>query len=281
MRSSGRGGAEQRARGGAVLIAALTLVFAAWPRPADADRLDALARASRDPSWRVRLQAASVLAKVKNPDVVPILERLLGDENDAVRGLAAAAMGSLAHVEGVDLSRVRADLVRASRDRAHIVREHARNALAKLRSGDEEPTPRVASHGGGLHIAIGGVGAKAKNVTPELTQRLRELLVREFSHTPGMTVDGQAVTGFLIDSSITALNHRVTQEWLEINCEISVIVGRLPSKAMVMMTSGGATVQQPRGEISRAAAASLEADALEGAVKGAHENLLTYLRAQH
>jgi hypothetical protein len=61
---------------------------------------------------------------------------------------------------------------------------------------------------------------------------------------------------------------------------VSVIVGRLPSKAMVMMTSGGATVQQPKGAVSPASNAILEADALEGAVKGAHENLLVYLRAR-
>ena len=258
------------------LVACLVAALALAPGDAGADRLDALERASRDPSWRVRLQAASVLARLKNADAVPILERLLGDENDTVRGVAATAFGELGRASGVDLARVRMDLDRATRDRAHVVREHARAALARLRV--EEPQRR--GHDVGLHIAIGGVGAKPKHVTPEMTRRLRELLVREFSHTPGLTLDGTPVTGFLIDSSITALSRRTTRDWIEVNCEISVIVGRLPSKAMVMMTSGGATVQQPKTELTAEHGASLEADALEGAVKGAHENLLAYLRAQ-
>ncbi len=179
---------------------------------------------------------------------VPVLERLRGDDNPAVRAFAEKALTSL----------------------------RVRPAPSPMAAA----VPPPASRPGTVHIAIGGVGAKPKHVTPEMTKRLRELLVREFQHTPGLMIDGQAVTGFLIDSSITALNQRATRDWIEINCEISVIVGRLPSKAMVMMTSGGATVQQPKGAWRQEQAASLQADALEGAVKGAHENLLAYLRTQ-
>jgi hypothetical protein len=260
------------------LAACLAVALLLAPAVAGADRLDSLARAAHDPSWRVRLQAASVLAKMRSADALPVLERLLTDENESVRGVAAAGLGELAHADNVDLARVRMDLDRALRDRASVVREHARTALAKLKSG--EPSKGHPRGDGNMHIAIGGVGAKPKHVPPELTRRLREFLVREFSQTPGMTLDGQPVSGFLIDSSITALTRRTTRDWLEINCEISVVVGRLPSKAMVMMTSGGATVQQPKGELSPERALGLESDALEGAVKGAHENLLAYLRAQ-
>ncbi len=202
-----------------------------------ADRLASLEKATHDPSWRVRLQAAAVLARSKDEHAIPILQRLTRDDQATVRRFAT-------------------------------------DALERLRAA------HPPSHSGNVHIAIGGVGAKTKNATPQMTQRLRELLLREFANTPGMTIDGQPVSGFLIDSSITALNRRDTREWVEISCEISVIVGRLPSKAMVMMTSGGATVQQPRGGFRNELAAGLEADALEGAVKGAHENLLSYLRRQ-
>jgi hypothetical protein len=262
---------ESRRRCGLVLA----LLVAAWAPCAEADRLDALRRAAGDPSWRVRLQAASVLGKSKNAEALSALEQLLGDENDNVRGVATAAIGELARADGVDVARVRLALEKAEQDPNAGVRERARSALAKLEAA-------VPHHAGSaaLHIAIGGVGAKPKNVSPEMTNLLRQYLVREFSHTPGITLDGQPVSGFLIDSSITQLNRRTTHDWVEINCEISVVVGRLPSKAMVMMTSGGATVQQPKGAMSPRQASSLEADALEGAVKGAHENLLAYLRAQ-
>ena len=50
---------------------------------------------------------------------------------------------------------------------------------------------------------------------------------------------------------------------------------------MVMMTSGGATVQAPRRGLRPESEKALQFDALEGAVQGAHENLLAFLKTQH
>ena len=86
--------------------------------------------------------------------------------------------------------------------------------------------------------------------------------------------------GFLIDSSITNVTRRLTDQWVEITCEVSFVVGRLPSRAMVMMTSGGATVQAPRAGMRPDKEKALQIDALEGAVQGAHENLLAFLKTQ-
>ena len=110
-------------------------------------------------------------------------------------------------------------------------------------------------------------------MSPELTQRLREYIIRELSRTPGLTLEGKPLSGFLIDSSITNVSRRLTDQWVEISCEVSIVVGRLPSRAMVMMTSGGATVQAPRRGLAARKEKSLQLDALEGAVQGAHENL--------
>ena len=47
-----------------------------------------------------------------------------------------------------------------------------------------------------------------------------------------------------------------------------------------MMTSGGATVQAPRAGFRPEREQALQVDALEGAVHGAHENLLAFLKSQ-
>src|SRR5947207_660294 len=56
---------------------------------------DALPILTADPSWRVRLQAAVVLGKLRDGRAVPSLLRALGDENETVRGLSAQVLGDL------------------------------------------------------------------------------------------------------------------------------------------------------------------------------------------
>jgi hypothetical protein len=243
--------------------------------PARADRVDDLDRTlTSDPSWRVRLQAAVVLGKLRDPRSVPSLLRALSDENETVRGLAAQVLGQI----GEPSSSIALDRARRS-DPSAFVRSRANEALEKL-----QPAQAQGHHGSGgshaLHVEVGGVGAKA-HASPELTQRLREYIIRELQRTPGVTLEGKPLSGFLIDSSITSVSRKLTAQWVEVSCEISFVVGRLPSRAMVMMTSGGATVQAPRMGFRPDKERALQLDALEGAVQGAHENLLAFLKTQH
>jgi hypothetical protein len=214
------------------------------------------------------LQAAVVIGKLRDARAVPALVDALGDQNETVRGLAAQVLGEIGDGDAIG------PLTRASRDTSPFVRDKASAALVRLRS----PAP-APSAPGALHVEVGGIGMKA-HVSPELIARLREYIVRELERTPGVTLEGKPLSGFLIDSAITALSRKTTDQWVEISCEISFVVGRLPSKAIVVMTSGGATVQSPklgfRPELERA----LQLDALQGAVKGAHENLLAFLKTQ-
>jgi hypothetical protein len=240
-----------------------------------ADRVDDLSNALiNDSSWRVRLQAAVVLGRLHDRRGVPALLRALSDPVETVRGMAAEVLGDLGDPAA------RAALDRAKRDPSSFVRGQALVAINKLNGGSQvtiQPHPQVK---GALHVEVGGIGAKVAQAGPELQAHLREFIMRELSHTPGLTLDGAPRSGFLIDSSITQLSKHNTPEYVEISCEISLIVGKLPSKAMVMMTSGGATVQAPRAGWRPEREKALQVDALEGAVRGAHENLLAFLKSQ-
>ena len=254
-----------------VLILGMLTVSA----PAHADRVDDLCRSlTTDPSWRVRLQAAVVLGKLKDARAVPSLLRALGDENETVRGLSAQVLGELGDPSA------KSALERAKRDPSTFVRDKAEAALASL----SKPAPSEArgsgSPNGALHVEIGGIGVKAQHVSPQMAIRLKEFIIRELNKTPGLTLEGKPISGFLIDSSITNVSRRTTPEWVEITCEISFVVGRLPSRAMVMMTSGGATVQAPRVGLRPERELALQLDALEGAVEGAHQNLVAYIKGQ-
>jgi hypothetical protein len=258
------------------ITVAVFVFIALAAAPARADRIDDLCRTlTNDSSWRVRLQAVVVLSKLRDPRSVPALLHALGDENETVRGLAAQVLGDI----GAPSAVIALDRARRS-DSSQFVRNKANEALKKL-----QPAEAHAPHGGSaasraLHVEVGGVGAKA-HASPELTQRLREYIIRELSRTPGLTLEGKPLSGFLIDSSITNVSRKLTDQWVEITCEVSFVVGRLPSRAMVMMTSGGATVQAPRMGMRPEREKALQFDALEGAVQGAHENLLAFLKTQH
>jgi HEAT repeats len=259
-----------------VFTSIMCAFLALSPRAAQADRVDDLSRAlTTDPSWRVRLQAAVVLGKLHERRAAPALARALRDPNESVRGLAAQVLGDVGGPDDVPA------LERARFDESAFVRERAGQSLARLRpSAPSSAEPAARGEPGALHVEVGGVGAKGRGVSPELTRRLRELILRELSHTPGLTIEGKPLSGFLIDSAITSVSRKTTDNWVEISCEISFIVGRLPSKSMVMMTSGGATVQAPKLGFRPEKEQALQVDALEGAVHGAHENLLAYLRSQ-
>jgi hypothetical protein len=159
------------------------------------------------------------------------------------------------------------------------VRDKAQQAMLKLRPGSSPHAPS-SSRAHKFYVELGGIGAKSNRVSPELTQRLREFILRELERTPIVSLDGKQQNGFLIDSSITSVSRRLTDQWVEITCEVSFVVGRLPSRAMVMMTSGGATVQTPRAGFRPEKERALQMDALEGAVQGANQNLLAFLKTQ-
>ncbi len=128
-------------------------------------------------------------------------------------------------------------------------------------------------------ISVGGVGNSAE-IRPELAERLRVLITQELEHTPGIALQKLQNKGFLIDSAITHLSRTQVGDNVEVSCEISLIVGRLPSRALVMTTSGGATVQIPKSGFRPEHEQAMNASALAGAVRGARENLVAFLARQ-
>ena len=188
--------------------ALLGLLLLSTAAPARADRTLDLIRALSDPSWRVRLQAAVVLGKLRDTRAVPWLIRALSDPDENVRAVAITAL-----VEIGDKDMIRS-IERLRSDPSPMVRARVLAGIAKLQT----PPPAVAVPHKAVFIAVGGIGSKAKKTPPEMTNKLRELITRELARSPGVTLEGKPLSGFLIDSSITVMNKRVTPEWVEYTC---------------------------------------------------------------
>jgi hypothetical protein len=103
-------------------------------------------------------------------------------------------------------------------------------------------------------------------------------VAREVNTTSGLTTAGSPQTGFRIEPSIARLTRRTSNDHVEIVCEVNLIVGRLPSKVIVMTTTGTATARALASEVGPEQDRTMQKDALEGAVRGAYANVLTFLK---
>lgn len=250
----------------------LALCAALLASPARADRVDDLTRAlTGDPDFKVRLTAAMVLGKLRDRRAEPALVEALSDRNETVRGMSAAALGKLGDPHAASA------LEPLTRDRSDFVRGNVREALLLLR-----PPPRAMPSGSArIGLALGAVHNKTSEGGPRLADHLRETLIHEIAEVPQIAVVDESGAGFVVESTIKQLGHHVTDRWVEVDCELSFIVAKLPSHGIVGTTSGGATVQVPKMAYHPAKQDFYFSEAMENAVRGAHPSLVELLhRAQ-
>jgi hypothetical protein len=100
-------------------------------------------------------------------------------------------------------------------------------------------------------------------------------------HEPRIQVVAMTAPGvaFLIDGTIARLHVGPSAQALEAICAVELVVSR-PPHGIVTVASGEATVQRPRTRYHPVLADRMQEDALDNAVKSAHESLVQFLRAQ-
>jgi hypothetical protein len=273
----------RRLRPGRGLIL-LALLCASSAVARDYDKVpDLIASVTTDPSYKVRVSAALVLGKLKDKRAVPALRKVLAtDGHYAVRATAAQSLGQIGDKGALPAVET------AQNDSHEFVRARAKAAVALLTSGASKPEPvpvAVKSGRERFYVGVGSVGDKTKRA-PDLVKRMREFVVRELEHTPEVSLKldgtgrGRRLKGFTVESSITEVKKTTNRSYVEVSCEVSYVVGVYPSRSIVMMTTGGATIQTPKGQFRTNQEQSLRVSALEEAVRGAHQNLLSFLKKQ-
>ncbi|MBI5482469.1 MAG: HEAT repeat domain-containing protein [Deltaproteobacteria bacterium] len=277
----------RRPRLGRLLVVVLATLCAgvAGARP-DYDRVpDLIQTVTTDPSYKVRVSAALVLGKLKDKRAVPALKKVLAsDGHYAVRATAAQSLGQIGDKGAIPA------LEKAQSDSHDFVRARAKSALQALTaSAPPKPEPVTVAVKSGrerFYVGVGGIGDKSKRAGPDMVKRMREFVVRELESTPEVTLRldgtgrGRKLKGFTIEGSITELKKTASRNYVEISCEVSYVVGVYPSRSIIMMTTGGATIQTPKGQFRTTQEPGLRVSALEEAVRGAHQNLLAFLKKQ-
>jgi hypothetical protein len=256
------------------------LVCLVFPLVASADRIDDLARTLENShEEKARLAAAVSLGRLADPRGVTALSHALNDRSPVVRGVAATALGHIGDPRAIPA------LERAAGDANEAVRMRARDALASLRSKPTSSKPdritpkeRPRLDEGKVRVAVKPMAARAPKAK-EMAKDMREFVIAELSRSPEVAVESDGPARFVIDGSITKLTHTSSGPWVEVSCEVKITISTADGRILSMVT-GSATVQTPSNYYRPKMDRGLNRDALENAVRGAHQNLIAFLGRQ-
>ncbi len=234
-----------------------------------------------DTSYKVRVQAALVLGKLRDKAATPALAKALSDENKTVRAMAAQALGQLCEptakgsLDGL-----------AARETDGFVKAQVVKALAALRtcaaSGSDGGKKKIYLH---LGPFTGGV----KSAGPESSKMVHDYLGTEVGRLPSVAltlpagVDERSFSrsglqGFLIDGNITRFDETLAAgPSAEISCDVRVMLARWPSQSILLWTSAGATV--PTGSRPQDKT-NARRECFEEVAKQLGEDLVKFLKSQ-
>jgi hypothetical protein len=268
-----------------LLLAVVVALSPAWsvrvqaghPRIEDVE--DSLAH---DRSFKVRVDAALVLGRLRQTRSIPALIGALRDPNAAVRASAAQALGMIGSPVARDA------VLKASQDPSPLVRHVAKRTLKQLDDGraagggddDSRPEPvgpAIRPRGGRRpSIEVKQMGDRSHHASPALRSHMRDFLVDQLR--PAGDVAREHEGNFAVDGVIRELGMVTTSDGdVEVSCAVQLMVSRQPGGGVFMLTSGEASVQKPKRQWRPQQTPGMELEALENAVRAASEDLVRKL----
>lgn len=285
------------------IVCAIALMGIVAPRTANADQVAQLSRTLQSSKYaKARISAVIALGRAKDQRALrPLVRALIKDKSRVVRAVAAKALGHLGNPAALPA------LQRATRDREAVVRRRAVAALAAIRSGRKPSlqayaTTQVGSKQRKRRGAGFGNRPRALNRRPNLfvvlqsardesgvwnkksrklvAKRMRRLLVRELKSAPKVTTraaDAIGLKKYNLDASITSFSRKARGPYIEVECEIRIAISNSRGKMLSFLT-GGAKVQIPKHSFRTRYLPQLRLEALENAIKGINQDVITHLR---
>jgi HEAT repeats len=257
-------------------LAAISQQALAAPRIEDVE--DAL---SHDRSYKVRVDAALVLGRLRQTRSIPALIGGLKDPNPAVRASAAQSLGRIGSPIAKDA------LTKVLADPAPLVRRSAKEAMAALGADvDETPpapapgAPAIRPHAGRkLSFEVKSMGDQSNHAGPALRSHMRDFMLaqlRPFGDVSPPENQGM----YAVDGVIKELATSTRGAEVEVSCAVQLVLSRQPGGGVFLLTSGEATVQKPRRQWKPNQKSTMELEALENALRSASEDLLNQISRQ-
>jgi HEAT repeats len=265
---------------GAVLCYFLLNSTVSWAADEVGRLIDVLGEAR---SFKVRVQAITVLARLRDSRIAPALGRsALSDRHNYVRLYALRTLVKLTRDEPAN-ERTRSVLQRAQRDRRSEVRREAARLMAELASRQSAPRTQPSPAPGPVVVAVGSISDRTGRARPQLRLQMRNALignlrsVRQLSVMSSLAIDARP--NYVVDGSIARLTHGQSGTDMETACAVQLVISR-PPRGIVMVVSGEAAVLRPRSQYRPPMRDAMESEALEHAVASAHENISRFLSAR-
>jgi HEAT repeats len=259
------------------------LLWMAVARAADtvARLIEALGSAR---SFKVRIHAANLLARLEDPRRLgALMQSAAQDPHPAVRGIVVRLLARVARRDPEAARRARPAIARGLADREPFVRRQASAALSDLDRGLVPAPPRSAPRPAvtGTVVAVGAIGDRTGKAPRAIRERMRALMQSLLEREPRVRLAAMTAPGvaFLVDGTIARLQVGLNAQDLEAVCAVELVISR-PPRGIVTVASGEAIVQHPRTRYHPVLAAQMQEEALDNAVKSAHDSLAQFLRAQ-
>lgn len=227
---------------------------------AHADRVDRLVRQLRkSKDYKVRLSAASGLAKYGDRRVIPALIRALKDKDKNVRGVAATSLAKSAKKSDSKKLRKQARTAlskAAKKDKNAFVRRQAKRALKDLAKSSDGKGGKA-----GIYVNVGAMTDKA-NGDNDMRKLMRKTIAKTIAKkASAMTTEwpgGKAPSakqlrakkakGFHVDGTLVSLSAEPKGSMTLVSCKISMLIATYPKKSMFGFLDGGAKVQAGQSE---------------------------------
>ena len=302
---------DRRSRSWACFAAGLSLALALGSRVAHANErvAELTALLTTSSSEKARISAVAALAKLNDKAAMKPLVGALADPSAQVRAVAAAALGKLGHKAALPA------LKTAAADPDASVCARAREAAVAVAKANDLPDPWPAPAPTGptanARTSGGSAGfgrqARAISTRPDLYvtiksaaddspgkankktrllhgEILKATLTDSFKAAPLVTtLPAEAQRYGLdprqLDLSVTRLEVVYGEANVEIDAQLRLAISDTRGK-MLSFLSGGAKVQIPRKTYDARYLPALRKEALENAMRGMFDKVLTQLRSR-
>ena len=254
------------------------IAHTAWAAPRIEEVEDALAH---DRSYKVRVDAALVLGRLRQTRSIPALIGALKDPNPAVRSSAAQSLGRIGSPIAKDA------LTKVLSDPVQPVRRSAKEAMAALGADvDETPpapmpgAPAIRPHAGRkLSFEVKSMGDQSNHAGPALRSHMRDFMLAQLRPFGDVSPPENQGT-YAVDGVIKELATSTRGAEVEVSCAVQLVLSRQPGGGVFLLTSGEATVQKPKRQWKPNQKSTMEVEALENALRSASEDLLNQISRQ-